>query len=264
MIRGKKFLLPGIFFFFLSLHTVLWTFGLFKSAGFLRYFVSISPVIAIICVVGYKKIIDVINSKAENATLCQMSLRGIPSYGMTKQSLKERLFGLRVGIIDIAIVFVGVIACAIITFWYNPFRLSVGHQAIRDAYVWYENYKISNPIPETFCPSPFFFLLTGEDSFDSERFPSPTYENLQKAKVGSIMIWDSKFSPKEAGLPLKVFPELGYKEVARFQRTKIRTKIQKSIKLTIASWLSHLNINVIKVDQIGDLIETVVILLKTH
>jgi hypothetical protein len=70
MIRSNKFLLPGIFFFFLSLHTVLWTFGLFSSAGFLRYFVSISPVIAIIGVVGYKGIIDIINSKAENATLC--------------------------------------------------------------------------------------------------------------------------------------------------------------------------------------------------
>lgn len=177
-----------------------------------------------------------------------------------KQSLKGRLFSLRVGILDIAIVFIGAIACAIITFWYNPFRLSLGHLAIRDAYVWYENYKRSNPIPETFCPSSFFFLLIGEDRFDYERFPPPTYENLQKAKAGSIMIWDSKFSPKESELPLKVFPELGYKEVARFQRTKI----QKSIKLTIASWLTYRNINLIKVDQIGNLGETVVILLKTH
>lgn len=70
LIRSKKFLLPGIFIFFLLLHTMLWTFGLFRSAGFLRYFVCISPAIAIICVVGYKRIIDVINLKVKNATLC--------------------------------------------------------------------------------------------------------------------------------------------------------------------------------------------------
>lgn len=189
-----------------------------------------------------------------------MSLQKVTPYGMTKKSLKERLFGLRIGILNIAIVLVGAIACAIITFWYNPFRLSLGHQAVRDAYVWYENYKRSNPISETFCSSSFFFLLTGEDRFDYERFPLPTYENLQKAKVRSIMIWDSKFSPKESGLPLKVFPELGYKEIARFQKAEI----QNRIKSTIASWLFQLNVNVIKGDHIGNMEETVIIFVKTH
>jgi len=262
LIKNNKFLLPGIFFFFLILHTILWTFGLFRSAGLLRYFVCISPVIAIICIVGYRKIIDIIDSKAENATVCQMSLQEVPSYELTKQSQssKGRLCGLRAGKFDIAIVFVGALTCVIITFWYNPFRLSLSHQTISDAYAWYENYKRSNTIPEIFCSSFFFFLLAGEDRFDYERFPPPTYENLQKAKLGSVMIWDSRFSPKEAGLPLKVFPELGYKEIARFQRTEI----QKRIRLIIASWLYHFNINVIKGDQIGNLEETVVIFLKTH
>lgn len=60
--------------FILVVHTILWTFGLFGSAGYPRYFVCVAPAAALITLVGWNAIADVLARRSRALYLLVASI----------------------------------------------------------------------------------------------------------------------------------------------------------------------------------------------
>jgi hypothetical protein len=58
--KRRAFELTSSVLFILVVHTILWTFGMFGSAGYPRYFVCVAPASALITLAGWNAIADVI------------------------------------------------------------------------------------------------------------------------------------------------------------------------------------------------------------
>jgi hypothetical protein len=181
LIVKRNFLFAGIFIYFFILHTILWKYGLFRSAGYARYFVCVAPIIAIIALYGY--------------------------------GLIDKLLKLKKTMI-IVFVMLFIISSPLVSSLIQPSQLASEHKLIKAAYQYYkQNQFYDRPL---ICASDYFYYLTGYDCFNKEQFPSPSFENVKKYARKSVIIWDSKFLAKEYNVSSKTIYELGYKKVASF------------------------------------------------
>lgn len=181
LIVKRNFLFPGIFIYFFILHTILWKYGLFRSAGYARYFVCVAPIIAIIALYGY--------------------------------GLIDKLLKLKKSVIIVFIVLF-IISSPLVSSVIQPSQLASEHMLIKAAYQYYkQNQFYDRPL---ICASDYFYYLAGYDCFNKEQFPSPCFENVKKYARKSVIIWDSKFFAKEYNVSSQTIYELGYKKVASF------------------------------------------------
>lgn len=181
LIAEKRLLFPIVFFYFLLLHTILWTFGLFKSGGYARYFVSIAPIIAIITIYG-------LNILYKFLKIPKISLPAFTALFITSSIFS--MFSIQ-----------------------KP-SLNTDHYLIKNAYHYYaKSLSTEHPL---ICASNYFFYLSNKDRFNYEHFPLPDLQNLQKSIHNTIVIWDSKFFAKECGISKEQILDLGYQKVKFF------------------------------------------------
>lgn len=181
LIVKKKFIYITIFLYFFILHTILWKFGLFKSGGYARYFVSVAPIIALISLYGYN---------------------------FLDHSLKLPRFI----IIYLTIVLILFSVFKIFTIQ-NP-TLGPDHKLINEVYQYYKkNFSKEQPI---ICASNYFFYISHLDRFDFKRYPFPNWENVKNALSNTLIMWDSKFFGKQCDITSEAIINLGYKEITSF------------------------------------------------
>ncbi|MDQ7778758.1 MAG: hypothetical protein RDV41_03485 [Planctomycetota bacterium] len=199
MVARRRFqFLFWIFNGIFLVHMLLWTFGLMRSAGYVRYFVSVSPVIALISGYGWERAMDFFR-RAE-----------------AKPGMAGRLRRLRLSLTAV-VVLLATANAVVVAALLQPIEPLPEQVCVGRAAAWHREHCATHRVPQTFCSTPLFFFVSGLDRFDGAKHPVPTRENLSRAEPGSIFIWDSKSSVREDRLTLVTLTEMGWTVRAHFQ-----------------------------------------------
>lgn len=183
LIIQKQFRLAMIFIFFLFLHTTLWKFGLFKSSGYARYFVSIAPIIAIIGLYGYSLFEYLINIKKSAVVLLVFS-----------------------------VIFATVSVASILKIQ-SP-KLDSDHQMLKQVHEYYQSLKSDAPLV---CAYNYFFYIGNYDRYDFPNYPYPHLDSIRMHIDNSVVIWDSIYMRNQYGILLESLENLNFQKIKSFR-----------------------------------------------
>jgi hypothetical protein len=182
LIIRKQFFLIVIFIYFFVLHILLWKYGLFKSSGYARYFVCMTPIIAIVGLYGYNFLASLFKIK--------------------KSLIILSVFSIVFALLSISSIYK-----------IQPSKLNSDHLIINDAYRYYKNLNSDAPVS---CAYPYFFYIAGFDRFDFNHYPYPSLDSIEKHD-SSIIIWDSNYMAKQYNISFDTLSKLNYKKLAAFK-----------------------------------------------
>lgn len=183
LLAKKKYLFISIFAYFFILHAILWKYGLFKSAGYARYFVSIAPVIAII---------------------------GLSGYDFLFARLKRRY---SIIIISVFSVIMAITSIPTI-FKIQPRVLNSDHRVLQKVHTYYQALKSNAPLV---CAYNYFFYLGKYDRYDFPNFPYPDLDSIRMHLDNSLVIWDSIFMQNQYGIFPESLTNLNFTEIKSFR-----------------------------------------------
>ena len=185
-LKKRLWILPmtAIYFFFFQI--ILWEFGLFGSAGYARYFVCISPVIALLAL----------------SALNQIELR-----------------------IRFPRLLSSAVATFLLVSWGFALYMIDCHKYLHDSraveatYNWYQE-NDGRPVKRLFWSQAYMCILFDADlrktQLVSGKNPDEYREEMRQAPEGSLIFWDTNTGPDWYGLGPLDFEKAGY--------TKLRSK----------------------------------------
>ncbi len=172
-----------VFLLFLALHTILRRFGLLGSAGYPRYFVAISPAIALISLTGW-------NRFAERVRYLPLALRQVAR---------------------VAILLLSGLGC---------FAYLDGAEWIRDAraaremHQWFARSTV--PVTRLIWSEAYMCILLDRDPWENPGFSGDRVRDLailRASPAGTLIFWDSRYGPKWMKLGADDFVEAGYEKL---------------------------------------------------
>jgi hypothetical protein len=167
--------LAVLWVYFFVLQTVLWTFGLFKSAGYYRFFVTVAPVMAIVSLIG-------LNATAE--------------------WLKRRSGGRSVRSLHATVVAIGL---AITVLQVSPMRDGGDYTKFERMDTYYRDYVAEHGRPkQVFCNYHYFDFLH-DLTRDAAWRTSFTLEALRRAPAGTLVLWVYPYERQATGVEPKHF-----------------------------------------------------------
>ena len=189
MFRSKKWLCPVVALYVVCLHTVLWTFGLFGSAGYPRYMVTIVPVLAVCTTYGVSLFYDWLKDRERIARFISP---------------------------DRVIAFFGVIAVVLLlTVW--PFVTKVPKHfdfiLIDHVAEWYLSYEEEHPGTKIAAAHPYLYFSADLDSKTQGFYL--TEKDLIAAPSGSLVFWETKFAEPFSHITPEMLNRLGFHEIPK-------------------------------------------------
>ncbi|MEP7273006.1 MAG: hypothetical protein ABI882_16015 [Acidobacteriota bacterium] len=183
--RSESREITSTFLLFFALHTVMRKFGLLGSAGYPRYFVAISPAIAVITLVGW--------NSADTAL------------GWLSPKLKTALATL-----------VLILSAGLCFAYFDGAEWIRDTRAVAEMHRWYEQ----NPrmIQKLLWSQAYMCIVFDRDPWENLTFTGNRERDLQALRsmpAGTLVFWDERFGPKWQGLNASDFTEAGYESLYR-------------------------------------------------
>lgn len=188
----ELFLIYGSFFAILTLHTLMYFLpGIITNLGMTRYMVTLIPVSSLI------------------------ALRGLNTVSLLKDN---RLFSI------ISLLMAVIVLINPFTRWYFPFRMGEEEKIMKKAGEFLKP-DYGRDSVKIYYAHPYLPLPLNADPFDSNflgRFSDLNKEKPEDSvKPGSIIVWDSHYSPQEGRMPLqKLYNNAYFLPVKRFISAK--------------------------------------------
>ena len=162
------------------LHSLMYTRGVFGSAGYPRYFVCVSPAIAIITLAGWNEI-------------------------------EERLAWLSQRTIKAILVGVLIVSSGLALFFVDGWGYARDARAVTEMYQWFRAHE--RPISRLIWCQAYMDIL-----FDRDPWEKPTFSNdharnltlLRESPPGTLIFWDGETGPSWYGLRPADFEAAGY------------------------------------------------------
>lgn len=170
--RVMFWLLSGVFFSYLLVHSYIWWKGMMGSCGYTRVMVVITPIAALLSVYGVNQ-----------ATLA------LKRYRLVFLSL--------------------VLAVLLVSTWQSvqhfryifPLQISKEQQQFERVAKWLNSYPHQNS--RKYFLYPYLNILCKIDPYDRNQFDFLWGFDFQYAPVGCLVIWDAHFGPNEGGIKLE-------------------------------------------------------------
>lgn len=172
----------SIFLLFIILHTILRAWGMLGSAGYPRYLVTISPVIAVITLVGWNRV---------------------------AWRLREVGRPLRLGLGVLVVVISG----------YLNFVYADGAEWSRDARALEQvcaSARPAVPVTRLIWNEPYVCILYDRDPWENPAWTGDRERDLaelRRSPVGTLVVWDRLVGPKWFGLSASDFEEAGFRRL---------------------------------------------------
>lgn len=177
---AELLLIPGIFFIYLAAHSVFWWKGLYSSLGLIRVMAGVTPLAGLLALKGTNTLMEF----------------------LARIKLLNKLPFIQTTILSI------IIALIIwMPFKQHLFPRSLGYEdeVVKQAADWI---KQDQPAAQMYYfQYPYFSVFLNLDPFDGNRYTPLWSMQAENIPLGSILIWDSHFSPNEAKLPLNTLNE---------------------------------------------------------
>ncbi|MFN6203177.1 MAG: hypothetical protein ACK496_11940 [Acidobacteriota bacterium] len=180
--------LTSTFLLFFTLHTILRAWGLLGSAGYPRYLVAISPVIALITLCGWNRLAD--------------CFRRSPAWWRTA------------------------VAATILatSAWFNFIYVdgaewSRDARAIQQVHHWFigEQRKLNDlPVTRLIWNEPYACIIFDRDPWENPEWTHDRerdLETLRSSPPGTLVIWDRLIGPKWFGLQSEDFEAAGFRRI---------------------------------------------------
>ncbi len=178
--RRKLSTITSTFLFFFILHSILRTYGLFGSAGYPRYFVSISPAIALITLAGWNEIAQwFAHLHGPIKTACAALILLISAYTCFAY-------------VDGAE-------------WNRDAR------AVADTYLWFRTHP--QPVERLIWSQAYMSILFNHDPWEQPGLSNDHDRNLQSLRAavgGTLVFWDARIGPAWNNLKPADFEAAGY------------------------------------------------------
>ncbi|MBO2031468.1 hypothetical protein J4D99_08735 [Siccationidurans ginsengisoli] len=177
LFRAELLVVYGAVAVFVAAHTLFWVFGLFGSAGLTRVLTVLTPLLAIIALRG---------------------LSGLLALGHTVQA--QQRIALAVAGLAVAFLFTGL---RMEMQWVRDFGSPGDVTLAEQAATWYR--QLPGPRRPVSLESAAAARALDLDMFDYQARPLASIGGklqLEQLPVGTLVFWDSWFSPMEGGLPL--------------------------------------------------------------
>jgi uncharacterized membrane protein len=179
--RRRLFELTSTFILFFLLHTILRTYGLLGSAGYPRYFVAISPAIAIITLEGWNRLADHFHSISRIA-------RGFIKWTVLAASL---------------------LLCFA---YFDGAEWVRDARAVRDMREWFRH----NPAPldRLIWSQAYMCIAFDQDPWENLIFAHDRGRDLSALRaspIGTLVFWEERFGPKWHALTPEDFEAAGYR-----------------------------------------------------
>jgi len=201
LFRGQLAVLTSSFLFFFGLHSVLRVFGFFGAAGYARYFVCISPAIALITLVGWNEV----------ATWMRRTPRFVAvGTGATVLLLSA---GFTVSYIDA-----------------TPYTRDA--RAVQEMYDWFQ--ANPRPVKRLVWSQAYMCILFDCDIADKPPFNADTERNLRllrESPKGTLIFWDGETGPSWYKMRPADLESAGY--------IRLRSKAYDLSGLLLTRWWFH-------------------------
>lgn len=172
---AELLLIPGIFFIYLAAHSVFWWKGLYSSLGLIRVMAGVTPLAGLLALKGVNSVMEF----------------------LSRIRLLNKFHFLQTTILSI------IIALIIwMPFKQHQFPRSLGYEdkVVKQAADWI---KQDLPAASMYCYQyPYLSVFLNFDPFDRNHYTPLWSMQAENLPAGSIVIWDSHYSPNEAKLPL--------------------------------------------------------------
>lgn len=174
--------ITSTFLLLFILHTILRAFGMFGSAGYPRYMISVSPAIALIILVGWNRL--------------------APLFTDTSRFFRT------------ASAAVVLIVCAYTDFVYaDCIELTRDVRATLALYSWLQPRQQQFNVTRFIWSEPYACILLNRDPWENPSFTHNRKNDLkilQDSPPGTLVQWDERVGPKWIGLKAADFEEAGY------------------------------------------------------
>jgi hypothetical protein len=178
----RLFTVTSTFLLLFILHTILRAYGLFGSAGYPRYLLSVSPAIALITLAGWNRI----------------------ALAFAHRSRIFRTAG--------AVILFIASACA--NFVYaDCIELARDARAIARIHSWFQSRQLQFTITRFIFSEPYACILFERDPWENPVFTHNRENDLKlirESPPGTLVYWDDRIGPKWIGLKAADFAEAGY------------------------------------------------------
>jgi hypothetical protein len=178
----KLFTLTSAFLLLFILHTILRAYGLFGSAGYPRYMLSVSPAIALITLVGWNQMaISFAHRSPFFRSACAVILLGASAYA---------------------------------NFVYaDCIELARDARAIAQIHSWFQVRQEQFTITRFIFSEPYACILFNRDPWENPIFTRNREDDmnlLRDSPPGTLIYWDERVGPKWLGLKAADIEEAGY------------------------------------------------------
>lgn len=173
------------------LHSIMFTGGWFGSAGYARYFVCVSPVIALITIAGWNRLADWGDAKGIR------NLRHLGTLALVLSAL----------------------ACFV---YIDAVRFTRDARAVDAMSAWLHIHHPelfepdSGRISRVICSQAYTRILLDRDPWEKPSFTANQDDNvklLRQSPVGTLVLWDEETGPKWYRLQAKDFEAAGYERL---------------------------------------------------
>jgi len=183
-VKERKIITPvSSFLFLFVLHTIFRMFGFFSSAGYPRYFVCVSPAIAIVTLYGWN-------------TLLQREV--------LKQDFFRRAIAPAIFALSILTAFLYVDAAE----WNRDARLA------REVHAWFKQNE--RPVTHFYWSQAYMGIVFNKDNSNQPYLfgeKARKIEILQQAPKGTLIFWDTRSAIKMHNISADEIAALGYKKL---------------------------------------------------
>lgn len=164
------------FVLYFATHSIIWWQGMMGSCGYIRVMTVIAPLSGIIAVYGLNSLFTFLKSKTT--------------------FIPNTLFSVVIVIIVLNTVYV---PFRYYTYKY-PLGISQEQQKYEELLLWYNGQNYADNTSFYFYQ--YFTIIADLNPYDKTKHIDLWATNMQYAKKGDVLIWDSHFGPNECGIPL--------------------------------------------------------------
>ncbi len=175
--------------FVVGLHATLWTLGLFGSAGYPRYLVTVAPLIGAVIALGIERLFA----------------------GWTRlrsaASTETRWRRFEIGS--------AALLATVLMFWPNtgPVLGDVDVKFLTGVWPWCSAYRAEHPTMRFVVDHPAFTMIGDFDPFRRGYQFKPKF--LDYAEVGDVAVWESKFAARYSGIRKEDLARYGFEPLPR-------------------------------------------------
>ena len=181
LLRRREFMcgVSAFLVLFVS-HSLMFWRGWFGSAGYARYFVCVSPAVALIALAGWNELAE----------------RRAEFFGSARRSLA-------------ATVIAG--SFLISVFYVNGWKFTRDARAVNEMFQWFRANE--RPVARLICSQAYMWIVFDRDQWERPAFTADREHNLaliRQSPPHTLVFWDEETGPKWYGLRAGDFESVGY------------------------------------------------------